>query len=164
VEVCATIKSVKYLYKYVYKGYDCATIDVRDAAAPVVPETHNEVKNFLDARWVGAAEAAWRIYGMKMHHQSHPIIRLQVHTEDHQTVIFAPDQDLRQCLAAAANRKTTLTGWFDLNNVDATAQEFLYTEIPEHFIFEKGAWRRRKQKGDKVIGRMFAVNVKDSER
>ena len=24
VELCSTVKSVKYLYKYIYKGYDCA--------------------------------------------------------------------------------------------------------------------------------------------
>lgn len=30
VEVCATIKSVMYLYKYVYKGHDASTLDLRD--------------------------------------------------------------------------------------------------------------------------------------
>jgi len=26
VELCSTVKSVKYLYKYIYKGYDCANV------------------------------------------------------------------------------------------------------------------------------------------
>lgn len=30
VEVCASIKSVKYLFKYVYKGHDCANITIRE--------------------------------------------------------------------------------------------------------------------------------------
>lgn len=30
VEVCSTIKSVMYLYKYVYKGHDAATMEVWD--------------------------------------------------------------------------------------------------------------------------------------
>ncbi|XP_025192084.1 uncharacterized protein LOC112592288 [Melanaphis sacchari] len=28
VEVCSTVKSVMYLYKYVYKGHDAATVEV----------------------------------------------------------------------------------------------------------------------------------------
>ena len=27
-ELCTTVKSVKYLYKYIYKGYDCANIEL----------------------------------------------------------------------------------------------------------------------------------------
>ena len=30
VEVCASIKSVKYLFKYVYKGHDCANIELKE--------------------------------------------------------------------------------------------------------------------------------------
>jgi hypothetical protein len=28
VELCSTVKSVKYLYKYIYKGYDCANLEI----------------------------------------------------------------------------------------------------------------------------------------
>ena len=28
VEACATVKSVKYLFKYVYKGHDCANMEM----------------------------------------------------------------------------------------------------------------------------------------
>ena len=28
VELCSTVKSVKYLYKYIYKGYDCANVEI----------------------------------------------------------------------------------------------------------------------------------------
>ena len=28
VELCSTVKSVKYLYKYIYKGYDCADTEI----------------------------------------------------------------------------------------------------------------------------------------
>jgi hypothetical protein len=27
-ELCSTVKSVKYLYKYIYKRYDCANIEL----------------------------------------------------------------------------------------------------------------------------------------
>ncbi len=28
IEACATVKSVKYLFKYVYKGHDCANMEM----------------------------------------------------------------------------------------------------------------------------------------
>jgi hypothetical protein len=46
VEVCASIKSVKYLFKYVYKGHDCADIEIVEAG----PLEHNEIKQHMDSR------------------------------------------------------------------------------------------------------------------
>eukprot|EP00973_Karenia_brevis_P040750 5639771-Karenia_brevis.AAC.1 len=51
VEVCTSIKSVKYLYKYIHKGPDRANLEVT--------ETVDEITLHLDARYVAAPEAAW---------------------------------------------------------------------------------------------------------
>ncbi|XP_026410234.1 uncharacterized protein LOC113305406 [Papaver somniferum] len=54
VEVCSTVQSVKYIYKYVYKGPDCITFQVQ----PVHPESeNNEVTRYINVRWVCAQEA-----------------------------------------------------------------------------------------------------------
>ncbi|KAF2368157.1 hypothetical protein FHG87_001096, partial [Trinorchestia longiramus] len=29
VEICSSVKSIKYIFKYVYEGHDCASIEVR---------------------------------------------------------------------------------------------------------------------------------------
>ena len=70
VEVCASIKSVKYLFKYVYKGHDCANVQIRHIDGSL---EHNEVKQFLDSRYVNAPEAIWRIFAFDMHKQSHSV-------------------------------------------------------------------------------------------
>ncbi|KIL69115.1 hypothetical protein M378DRAFT_43459, partial [Amanita muscaria Koide BX008] len=57
-EVCATIKAVKYVHKYIYKGPDCATLELQ---GPV-----DEVKAYLDSRYVSSIEAAWRIFEFHM--------------------------------------------------------------------------------------------------
>ncbi|GBN42001.1 hypothetical protein AVEN_8824-1 [Araneus ventricosus] len=44
VEVCASIKSVKYLYKYVYKGHDAASIRFENENTL----DHDEILSFLD--------------------------------------------------------------------------------------------------------------------
>ena len=46
VELCSTVKSVKYLYKYIYKGYDCANVQIN------LQEDVNIPKNNLDnSKW-----------------------------------------------------------------------------------------------------------------
>ncbi|CAF2003345.1 unnamed protein product [Rotaria magnacalcarata] len=61
VEVCATVKSIKYLFKYVYKGHDCANVklelSVKDGATFVKTLEWDEIKGHLDARYVGAPDA-----------------------------------------------------------------------------------------------------------
>jgi hypothetical protein len=51
VEVCTSVAAVKYLYKYVYKGHDCAQVDVGpvdtaapDGAAPARPRMQDKIK------------------------------------------------------------------------------------------------------------------------
>ena len=42
IELCSTVKSVKYLYKYIYKGYDCADMQIN--VKEPVNINHNENK------------------------------------------------------------------------------------------------------------------------
>lgn len=51
VEICSSFKSIKYLYKYVYKGVDRVSLQVYPGP------TYDEVQNFVDARWICAPEA-----------------------------------------------------------------------------------------------------------
>jgi len=45
-EACTTIKSVKYIYKYLYKGHDCAEIEVIETNELI----HDEIATYLDMR------------------------------------------------------------------------------------------------------------------
>ena len=160
VEVCASIQSVKYLFKYVYKGHDCANIKMNVM-------NWNEPDQFMDSRYISAPEAIWRIREYRMHDQSHSIVRLAVHLEKMQTVYFE-EGDEDEAIISATLKNTTLTAWFLLNQKDNYAQQFHYFEIPEHFVFhpkeKNGIWKPRKRGGDKVIGRMYSVGVGDGER
>jgi hypothetical protein len=98
-----------------------------------------------------------------MHEQSHSIMRLQVHLEDQQSVVFHPDA-INKAAQDGGTKLTTLTAWFKLNEESQDAREHLYTEIPELYIFKKRVWSRRKRGWDQTIGRMYSVNVSDQER
>jgi hypothetical protein len=165
VEICASIKSIKYLFKYVYKGHDCANIELREKLSDGTEQLRrDEVKSFLDARYVSSPEAIWRIFEFKMHDISHAIIRLAVHLPNEQAVYFK-DGEEQEALEAASTKETTLTAWFKLNQNDPSANDYLYTEIPEHYVFDKKAnsWRPR-ERYCKLISRMYTVSMNEAER
>jgi hypothetical protein len=58
IEICSSIKSVKYLYKYIYKGPDGSSylVDKSDNGDKVVID---EIKRFRDARCGTPLEAAY---------------------------------------------------------------------------------------------------------
>jgi hypothetical protein len=66
VEACGSIKAVKYLFKYIYKDHDRASIAVREAHKEDSEGNVDEIKQYRDARWVTPSEALWRIYGVDL--------------------------------------------------------------------------------------------------
>lgn len=95
-----------------------------------------------------------------MHHQSHSIVRLQVHLPDHQHVAFYPNQ-IQSAVNKAAVKETTLTAWFKLNRTDPQARQYLYVQVPEFYRFYDNKWNIRKREANNTMGRMYAVNMDD---
>ena len=126
---------------------------------------HDEIKTYLDTRYVSAPEAVWRTFEFPLHDQSHTIIRLAIHLPHQQPVYFTHGRE-EQALEAAHDRDTTLTGWFQLNRDDQTARQHHYIDMPAHFVWVKKdcKWKRRERGGSNVIGRMYSVSPQDTER
>ena len=158
-EACMSIKSVKYLFKYVYKGHDCINLQLSESNA----YSHDEVSMFLDARFCSSPEAFWRLSKFAMHGKSHTVYRLPVHLPDLQNVYF---QSGREEEALARSTSTQLTAWFALNQRDSSPNQYLYTEIPSHYTYKKKEriWKPRGQREDKVISRMYTASPRDREK
>ena len=75
VEIVSSIKAVKYLYKYIYKGHEAANILITDDQGDVNRIGHDEVKIFIDSRYVGPVEAAYQILGKELQDKSHSVVR-----------------------------------------------------------------------------------------
>ena len=157
VEICSSIKSVKYIFKYIHKGYDCAHLEIREGLLH-----HDEILEYLNARYLGPHEACFKIHGHTLHHMSHSVERLAVHLPLQQNVYFREGQEER---ALQINQNTTLTAWFDLNNRDPEAREHLYHEIPEHYTFNNRTktWKKR-QRPAKTYSRMYQVQPSQPEK
>lgn len=63
------MKSIQYLFQYVYKGHDCTHVHITDHNNRI-----NEIKKHFDSRYVIATEAMWRILRY-MRRKSHVIAK-----------------------------------------------------------------------------------------
>ena len=162
VESCSTVKAIKYLFKYVFKGHDSASLEASVSENIV---EHDEIKSFLETRYVSAPEAVWRLSKFPMSHFSHTVVRLAIHVPLHQMVYFQESQ-VDAAIDRAATAETTLTAYFKLNESDSDARGILYPDIPMYYTWQSSGkqWKRRVRKGGKIVSRMYHVSPRDTER
>ncbi|KAG3130439.1 hypothetical protein PI126_g20500 [Phytophthora idaei] len=177
VEICSTVQSVKYLYKYVYKGQDRATVALRgrrergghtagNTNVNNEEEAVDEIQQYLDARYLPPPEACWAIFKYDMQKKSHHVHRLLVHEEGEQMVHYSTAATLQDVL------ELNQTAFFELRGLETpeglVARGLLHHEMPIHFVWKKvgtrNRWMSRKQGGDKAIGRMISVSPRDTNR
>ena len=122
VEICSRLKTVKYLYKYIYKGHDRVSHDGDNKGI-------DEIRDYQDARWVSAQEALWRIYDFKLNEIYPPVINLQLHIPNMQCVSYWENQNLKKLIHWDHVSKTMLTEYFHMCQTSETAQKILYKEF-----------------------------------
>lgn len=127
------MESVKYLYKYCYKGPDRAMVAVRESSG----ETDNEILLFQDVRSFGSSEGCWRTFNFAMYGRSPTVQRLPIHLENMQRCQYESGRE-RERVAAGAP-KTELTAWFDYlaNDVHAASRTEKYPDFPEQHAWDK---------------------------
>ncbi len=125
VEVYNNIRVVKYLFKYAYKGHDHATIEI-SRQSDNATEGHvvdiDEIKKYLDCRYVSASEAAWHIFKFDMHERFPTVKRLQYHLPNQQMMLFRDDDDVQEVATRSAISRTMLTEWFKTNQESKVAR------------------------------------------
>ena len=167
VEYCASIKAVKYLYKYIFKGSDQATISFE--AESHVQEGRvdkDEIKEYESCRYIGASEAVWRIFGFPTQDRSPAVDPLPVHLPNEQYVTFDP-ADPQKALDSAT--KTKLTAYFEQNRYDPEAKEIMYCDFPQFYTWhnQQKKWKKRSaptKEKPRTIGRVYTVHPNQGEK
>src|SRR5687768_2503047 len=110
--------------------------------------------------YVGPHEAIWRIFEYPMHLQSHNVVRLSVHLENEQKVYFIKGQE-----KIASVKDSMLMAYFKLCASDSHAKQLFYSEIPKNYTWDLKiqCWKARKRGGEKAIGRIYTVSLKNME-
>lgn len=167
VEWCHSVKSIKYICKYVNKGSDQAVFELRQMTPTV-----DEVQEFQMGRYISSNEAVWRILGKPIHERYPAVLHLSVHLENGQRVLFQPENLLEQMNSPPA---TTLTAFFKLCQTDTFAKTLLYCEVSQYYTWDssKKTFNRRKQgkvveghpgiRSSDALGRVYTVHPTNAE-
>ena len=165
-EYCNSIKSIKYMFKYVTKGSDMAVFNLHHT-------DRDEVTQFQTGRYISSNEAAWRIFGFPIHERNPAIFHLAVHLENGERVYFT-EENLQE-IAQAPPVKSTLTGFFKLCEEDEFARTLFYSEVPRYYTWDKKErkWKRRLRgnpvdgqigiKSTDTLGRVYGVHPNQFE-
>ena len=168
-EICSSIKAVKYIYKYVYKGFDRVSLRIRyvvtkDGGTEGLMDI-NEVDDWVDGRFLSAIESAWRLHGFPIHFRSHAVQRLSIHLKEAHSVFFeekATEEELRGAVDASILKGTKLTAFFDLCKTDPFAATLLYKDVPKHYVYKRveDTAALQDEPGGREVGRKLGQRVR----
>ncbi|XP_016206591.2 uncharacterized protein LOC107646964 [Arachis ipaensis] len=158
VEWCNQSRAIKYLFKYINKGYDRVTAildnaDDSECSNKVIDET----KNYLDCRYISPCEAVWRIFAYPIHSREPALQRLSFHLPSRNPILYEDGEDIDDILSKPGIDQSMFTAWMDANNNYSEAKELTYSEFPRFFVYNKKEkiWSRRKC--GYTIGRLYYV-------
>ena len=86
VEYCSSEMAIKYIHKYIHKCHDRARMEMKN-------EECDEVKKYVDCRYLGPMETSWRLNEMPLHGRSHNVVRLLVNLDGPEYVTFEEGQE-----------------------------------------------------------------------
>ena len=152
IECAASLGSFKYLFKYIQKGPDLASLEINE---------RDEIKRYTEGRYIASCEAGHRIYQFDVHDQIPNVVRLQIHLPGQHMIAFDPEEDISSILSRASHERTTLTAYFEANT-DSTelgteARKYTYQEFPQHFVWKPDAKKWAMRQRDFAIGRMYFI-------
>ncbi|KAL3038294.1 hypothetical protein AAZX31_01G123700 [Glycine max] len=124
VEWCNQSTSIKYLFKYLNKGSDRITASLGN---------QNEIKQYLDCRYVSPPEACWKIFAFPMHARS-------------------PAVPTKNTI-----KESMFTAWMHSNKIYSYGRDLTYHQYISRFVYvaRKRCWKPRKQ--GNTIGRLIWV-------
>ena len=128
--ICLSVASIKYLYKYVYKGHDRVVIS---------PSTSlNEIQEYLDARYISASQAMAIIFGFEIQAKTVTVVVLPIHLENQQGIVFNSNENIESVIERGGG---LLTRFFQLMANDPSARNLTYQELPTYFRYAKPTQR-----------------------
>ncbi|XP_042009044.1 uncharacterized protein LOC121757585 [Salvia splendens] len=155
VEWCNQSRSIKYLFKYVHKGYDRVTTSFFQSGVDGAEKNLDEVSLYYDCRYVSACEAAWRTFGFEIQYKDPSVERFSFHLPNKQHVIFYEADSLDNVLNRRTVHESKFLGWMEANKLYFEGRNLTYGEFPTKFVWKKDHWQPRKQRYS--VGRLFYV-------
>jgi hypothetical protein len=151
-EWCNQCTSIKYLFKYIHKGVDRIT-----AAIDRNSEDKDEIKEYIDCRYVSPSEACWRIFSFHIHGRKPAVERLFYHMEGQNSVYYQDYERLNDVLLKPSVTESMFTSWFEANKVFPEGQLLTYGQFVSKFVYVKKQRQWKPRKRGYTIGRLIWV-------
>ena len=158
VELCNSVKAIKYVCKYICKGQDMLSFQLKPQ------NSQDETEIYQLARYISAPEAVWRLFCYDVHEHSPGVETLAVHLEDQKVIRFDPAIETSESVKNREEEKeSTLEGFFTLCREDPEGtKDLMYADVPEHYRWVDKKWVKRKTK-EKKLGRVYPVHPSQME-
>jgi hypothetical protein len=101
-------------------------------------QNHDEIKAYLEGRYVFASEASWRLFSFRMHEGTSSITRLVVHEPRMHQVMYNESASIFEIINSEQNQKTTLTEYFQAKIDYPLARKVTYMDFPSVFTWTNG--------------------------
>ncbi|XP_058753699.1 uncharacterized protein LOC131626879 [Vicia villosa] len=145
-EWCNQSSSIKYLFKYINKGYDRITAAVLGMM-----------------RYVSPCEACWRIFSFPIHGRKPAVERLFFHCEGENSVFYRDMDRLDTVLEKPSVTESMFTAWFEANKKYPEAKELTYSKFVGKFVYVKKIREWKPRKKGYTIGRLVWVPPSSGE-
>lgn len=158
VEYCNKSNSIKYLFKYVNKGPDRASLQImRNQEDGNNERPVDEIKQYYDCRYVSPCEATWRIFAFDIHQHWPPVQRLTFHLPNQQNVGWNQNSNLQTVVERNESIDTMFLAWFTANRKYTEGKNLTYSEFPSRFVYDSKIREWRLRKKGQSIGRLNYV-------
>ncbi|CAH1418620.1 unnamed protein product [Lactuca virosa] len=164
VEWCNQVSSIKYLFKYINKGPDRATVAmVQSNNDSDNSDAVDEIKEYYDCRYISACEASWRIFKYDVHYRHPAVIRLPFHLPGQQQVVYDADDDIEDVLDRPSVASSMFISWMKCNEINKEARKLTYVEFPTKFVWKPKLQTWKPREVGFSIGRIHSVSPKLGE-
>ncbi|XP_023916072.1 uncharacterized protein LOC112027653 [Quercus suber] len=123
----------------------------------------NEVKTYLNCRYVSAIEACWRMFEFAIHHQEPVVQRLSFHNEDKQPVVFEDTNYFNNVVDKPDIGKSKFTEWMKANALYEEARELTYSEFSTKWVWHRRDKEWKLRKSGRCIGRIYYAHPTSGE-
>lgn len=168
VEYCNQGTLVKYLFNYINKGHDRATIVLegpnRTQSFVSILQHEDENEEYINCRYISVSEACWKLFGFEMHYHSTTVERLPFHEENCNRVYFRDGDDIADVVERTTVAMSKFTEWMTTNRLYSKARNLTYADFPTKFTWHQkdNEWRQRK--GNVIISLIYFVNPCEGEK
>jgi hypothetical protein len=155
----------------VTKGPDCSKSylqKITNSEETLMDEetnTRNEIKEYLDTRYICLFDSCWRIFRFHIHRHFPLVERMPVHLPNENYVTYNAQADITHIASQEFLHRTMLTEWFSTNQRYEEARDLCYCDFPSKWRWNDSirTWERR-QRDDGKIGHVYFVHPSCGER